>query len=1111
MTDTRAADPLWYKDAVIYELHVRAFFDSTGDGVGDFPGLTSKLDYLQDLGVDCLWLLPFYPSPLRDDGYDIANYEAVHPSYGTLRDFKTFLREAHARGMRVVTELVINHTSDQHPWFQAARKAPPGSAKRDYYVWSDTNRRYDGVRIIFTDSEPSNWTWDPEAGAYYWHRFFRHQPDLNFDNPRVQRAVLKWMKFWLDMGVDGLRLDAIPYLFEREGTNCENLPETHEFLKRIRREVDERYQARMLLAEANQWPADVRAYFGQGDECHMAFHFPLMPRIFMALQLEDAHPVVEILRQTPAIPESSQWALFLRNHDELTLEMVTDEERDYMYRAYAADPQMRINVGIRRRLAPLMENNRQRVELLYCLLFTLPGTPIIYYGDEIGMGDNIYLGDRNGVRTPMQWTGDRNAGFSTADPARLFAPPIMDAVYGYQALNVEAQQRSPFSLLNFVRRFIALRRQHGLFGRGSLTFLNTSNRRVIAYLRQHEGRTVLVVANLSRSVQPALVDLSRFSGLVPTEMRDQTAFPRIGEAPYFLSLGGYAFLLFELRPFEEDLIVRTVPEAEAPPRAVYASGAWETMLEGSVRHLIERDFLRDFVLRQRWFPGKARRLDHAEIADWAVFTRGHEPSFLWIVDATYDEGPAERFFMPVATASGEAAHSLQHDHPAAIVARVSGARKGVVHDGFQDGVARALLLAIETGRTLTMRGGTVRARRTAAYDEVRGGESAATLPARRVGGEQSNTSFIYGEAFILKVIRRLEPGLNPDFEVLRHLTERIGFAHVPRLAGHIEYEDREGATTTLGVLTALVEHQATGWDQALDQARRFFDRALASSQRLSPEITRPASLLQLIETPVPLVVLDTVGGLLESAVTLGRRTAALHLALATSDGDEAFEPEPFGEAERADLATSMRALATSAIDTLAHRSGHAPESLRDDISRLVARRPAILESFDQLSTVAAGGQRTRVHGDYHLGQVLWNQGDFIILDFEGEPMRPLAERRAKHPPIKDVAGMLRSFSYAAYAALFEYTATRPRDFERLEPWAHLAETWTSVLFLRAYRDTLGGSPIVPHDDKAFEVLLNAYLTEKALYELQYELGNRPDWLRIPLVGLLAMFPEPWEA
>jgi maltose alpha-D-glucosyltransferase/alpha-amylase len=545
--DTLPSHPLWYKDAVIYEVHVRSFFDSGGDGIGDFPGLTSKLDYLQSLGVSCLWLLPFYPSPLRDDGYDVADYEGVHPSYGTLRDFRTFLRESHDRGMRVLTELVINHTSDQHPWFQAARRAPADSAKRDYYVWSQTNRKYPDARIIFTDSEQSNWQWDDVAQGYYWHRFFRHQPDLNFDNSHVRRAVLKVLHYWLRMGVDGLRLDAIPYLVEREGTICENLPETHAILKQIRAEVDRHYEDRLLLAEANQWPADVIHYFGNDDECHMAFHFPLMPRMFMAIRQEDRYPIVEILRQTPSVPPNCQWAIFLRNHDELTLEMVTDEERDYMYRTYAFDPQMRLNVGIRRRLAPLMENNRLRIELLYSMLFTLPGTPVLYYGDEIGMGDNIYLGDRNGVRTPMQWTGDRNAGFSRADFARLYAPPIMDPVYGYQSINVEAQLRSPFSLLNWVKRWIAKRKQHLVFGRGSIEFIEPQNRRVLVYVRTYEDATFLAVANLSSSVQPVEIDLSRFAGRVPIELLDETRFPTIVDAPYVLSLSPYGFMGFHLK------------------------------------------------------------------------------------------------------------------------------------------------------------------------------------------------------------------------------------------------------------------------------------------------------------------------------------------------------------------------------------------------------------------------------------------------------------------------------------------------------------------------------------------------------------------------------------
>jgi maltose alpha-D-glucosyltransferase / alpha-amylase len=540
-------DPQWYRDAIIYQLHVKAFHDSTDDGMGDFLGLTSKLDYIADLGVTAVWLLPFYPSPLKDDGYDIADYTRVHPDYGTLRDFRTFVREAHRRGLRVITELVINHTSDQHPWFVDARSSRK-SPRRDWYVWSDTDQRYSDARIIFTDTESSNWTWDQESQQYYWHRFFSHQPDLNFDNPQVVRAVMRVMRFWLDLGVDGLRLDAVPYLVEREGTSGENLPETHTILRQIRAGLDERYEGRMLLAEANQWPPDVLPYFGTPDEpeCHMAFHFPLMPRIWIALRREDRYPIVEIMGQTPEIPDGSQWALFLRNHDELTLEMVTDEERDFMYTEYARDARMRINVGIRRRLAPLVDNSRRRLELLNSLLFSMRGTPVIYYGDEIGMGDNVYLGDRNGVRTPMQWTGDRNAGFSRADIHAIYAPIVADPVYGYQAVNVEAQERVPGSLLNWMKRLIRVRRAHPVFGRGSLEFLHPANRRVLAYLREHDGTTILCVANLSRFAQYVELDLSQWTGRQPIELIGRVHFPRIGDLPYLLTLGPHDFFWFEL-------------------------------------------------------------------------------------------------------------------------------------------------------------------------------------------------------------------------------------------------------------------------------------------------------------------------------------------------------------------------------------------------------------------------------------------------------------------------------------------------------------------------------------------------------------------------------------
>ncbi len=540
-------DPTWYKDAIIYETHVKAFADANGDGIGDFEGLISRLDYLEELGITCLWLLPFFPSPLRDDGYDVADYRGVHPSYGTLADFERLVTEAHRRDIAVIIELVVNHTSDQHPWFQRARSAPSGSPERAYYVWSDTDERFKDARIIFTDTERSNWTWDPVARAYYWHRFFSHQPDLNFDNPQVLAEILEVMRHWLALGVDGFRLDAIPYIVEREGTTCENLPETHDIVRRIRAFVDQHYPGRMLIAEANQWPWDVRPYFGDSDECHMAFHFPVMPRIFMSLRQEDAEPLIDIMRRTPPIPDGCQWGLFLRNHDELTLEMVTGDEREYMVMAYARDPRARLNLGIRRRLAPLVDNSRRRIELLNSLLFSLPGTPILYYGDEIGMGDDVLRPDRDGVRTPMQWNSDRNAGFSRADVTALYSQPIGDPVYGYLAVNVETERRDPSSLLHWMRNMIRLRKQFRVFGRGSLEFVPVENRKILAYVRRWGDDVILCVANVSRHPQPAALDLAAFEGTTPIEMLGYTPFPVIGKQPYFLTLGGYGFYWFELR------------------------------------------------------------------------------------------------------------------------------------------------------------------------------------------------------------------------------------------------------------------------------------------------------------------------------------------------------------------------------------------------------------------------------------------------------------------------------------------------------------------------------------------------------------------------------------
>jgi maltose alpha-D-glucosyltransferase/alpha-amylase len=1108
MQTTDSKDPLWYKDAIIYQAHVRAFFDSTNDGMGDFPGLTQKLEYLQGLGINTLWLLPFYPSPLRDDGYDIADYKSVHPSYGTLDDFDRFMAEAHRRGIRVITELVINHTSDQHPWFQLARRAAPGSPEREFYVWSETNRKYEGVRIIFTDTETSNWSWDDTAKAYYWHRFFHHQPDLNFDNPEVLRAVNRVMQFWLDRGVDGLRLDAVPYLIEREGTICENLDETHEVLKQIRKALDARYDDRMLLAEANQWPADVHPYFGDGDECHMAFHFPLMPRMFMAVRQEDRHPIVEIMRQTPDIPENCQWAMFLRNHDELTLEMVTDEERDYMYQAYAADPQMRINVGIRRRLAPLMENSRRRIELLHSLLFSMPGTPVVYYGDEIGMGDNIYLGDRNGVRTPMQWTGDRNGGFSRADPARLYAPPIMDPVYGYQAINVEAQERSPFSLLNWVKRMIGLRRQFKVFGRGTIEFLPAENRKVLAYVRKYQDDTVLCVANLSRSVQPVELDLTRFKGMTPVEMLGLTEFPPVGERPYFLTLQGYTFYWFRLQPFSSPITARVPQEAavrlsEAP--ALFMGVAWDTLLDGNVRTLIERDVLGSFLQRQRWFGSKARRLRACRFLDWGLLRRGAQPLFLTIVEVQYEEGDRDAYFLPLAITTAADARGVEERAPHAVLARVTGARKGVIFDAWlDDQFAGTLLEALEQQEETRTRRGVVKPLQTAAFSATRGdGE----LRISRMSAEQSNTSIVYGDRLILKLFRRLQPGVNPDYEIGRFLTERTAFARVPPVAGAFEYQRSGEPPITIGLVQKLIESQADGWRHATDELGRFYELV---ERRTLPPVALPATVEEMITAPPPLVVRDLMGGYLGTAETLGRRTAEVHLALASDSSLPAFAPEPFTKRDFATLIAGTATQARKGLDALkaALEPRDPSRTLPDD---LAAHARALLQQQDRLlawirsaPTLEVTVSKTRVHGDYHLGQVLWAEGDFYLLDFEGEPARPIAERREKQSPLKDVAGMLRSFSYAAYAALFAHTSTRPDQFKILEAWARVWQTWACAFFLKAYLTTAGEARFVPADSAHRDALLGLLTLDKALYELNYELNNRPEWVRIPLLGILGL-------
>ncbi|HUX45974.1 MAG TPA: maltose alpha-D-glucosyltransferase [Terracidiphilus sp.] len=1152
-----ATDPLWYKDAILYELHIRAFCDSNGDGIGDFPGLLSKLDYLQELGITCIWLLPFFPSPLRDDGYDIANYVDVNPAYGTLEDFKAVLHAAHERNMQVMIELVINHTSDQHPWFKAARLAPPGSPEREMYVWSQTDQLYKDARIIFTDTEKSNWTWDEAAKAYYWHRFFSHQPDLNYDNPRVIEEILKAMRFWLDMGVDGLRMDAIPYLVERDGTSCENLPETHGVIRSIRAAIDAEYSNRLILAEANQWPADVRPYFGDGDECHMAFHFPLMPRIYMALRQEDRLPITDIMAQTPPIPESCQWGLFLRNHDELTLEMVTDEERDYMYFAYSADPRMRVNVGIRRRLAPLVDNNRRRIELLNSLLLSFPGTPILYYGDELGMGDNIYLGDRNGVRTPMQWTSDRNAGFSRCDPARLYFPVIMDPIYGYQVVNVEAQLSDQSSLLHWTRNMIALRKLFQVFGRGALTFLNSANRRILAYLRDldrsdgtHE--TVLCVANLSRFSQPVSLDLSVYAGMEPVEMLGYVPFPTITEAPYALSLAPYSFLWLELQPASARPEAQDEAQAERVEKlneaasdegisAEAISKGWSGLLETHYLAALEAA-LQVWFPRQRWYGAKSRRIESARVLSWvelktADADRAPEqasaapaiPAALVLVQVRYDDQTEDTYQIPLAVSTGEHADEVASGYPQSVITTlVFPMGPALVHDAMvREDFRRSLLELIADNATLALACNADAAPPAALSDGVvddpaptaghalQGGRlearassalvTALPLPSRVGSAEQSNTSILFGDQFILKLFRRLQPGENPDVEVGRFLTE---VAHFPRIApflGAISVTQPDGQRTTLAMLQSLVANEGDGWQWFLGKLKGYFTH-VQGLPAPSESGTKGSS----TGSGAP-----EEAAMLQAAELLGRRTGEMHLALASSDNEPAFAPEPFTAADLERDAARIESQIHAALHALREKLAGLDEATGDDAAALLARRSHLLSCARSIAALPAAGLRIRIHGDYHLGQTLHTGAvagagsgeDFVLIDFEGEPARPLSARRQKQSPLKDVAGILRSFSYAAHAALDEFRTPGDLDAaadEALAAWASCWQSAASAHYLRGYGSTVAGNPLLLPPEPQMKVLLQAYLLEKALYELLYELNNRPAWLRIPLAGILAL-------
>lgn len=1084
---TLDGDELWYKDAIIYQLHVKAFADSNNDGIGDFAGLTEKLGYLQELGVTTLWLLPFYPSPGRDDGYDIADYGDINPDFGTMKDFRRFIVEAKRRGLRVITELVINHTSDQHDWFKRARRSDPKSSARNWYVWSDTDQKYQGTRIIFTDTEKSNWTWDTEASAFYWHRFFSHQPDLNFDNPRVVSALVQVMKRWLDTGVDGFRLDAIPYLCERDGTNNENLPETHAIIKKLRAELDAYAKGKVLLAEANQWPEDVQEYFGRSDECHMAYHFPLMPRIYMAIAQEDRFPITDILRQTPDIPANCQWALFLRNHDELTLEMVTDVERDYLWSTYANDPRARINVGIRRRLAPLMDNDRRKIELMNSLLLSFPGTPIIYYGDEIGMGDNIYLGDRNGVRTPMQWSPDRNGGFSRADPARLYAPTIMDPVYGYESVNVEAQSRSLSSLLSATKRLISVRKSTLAFGRGTMTFIRPANRAVLAYVRQYGEEVILCIANLSRSAQATELDLSAWKDRIPLEMLGRTLFPAVGELPYMITLAPYGFYWFQLRERDksEHVAPSVVPEFET--LVVPLGATWVSLAR--TRGVFERDVLPGHLARTRWYPQRSAKAIQPTLTSAIPFCDiGDNRPWLAFFDAT-ERDVTTRYVLPMQIEWMR--FDRERYNPNALAAVRQGAREGTLLDVATDRIFIALLLRnLSESLTIEESDARLEFRPTNKFSHKLVKEPEHI---RAIDNEHCSSTAMVDNDYVFKLYRKLKSGTNPAIETGRFLTEVAGFANAPAMLGSVELA--EGNTkSAIAIVHAYVENQGDGWAVTSAYLDRFVEE-----QRLLATSEHPRDS-------------EELAPYLRYIAQAGRRVAELHLAFADARELPDYVPEPIQPANVRQWIEDTTARADRIFDALEQQHGAIREADRPLADQIQAQRATLRERLTALLPSDIDGLNIRQHGNFDLSRLLIVKDDIFIIGFEGDPRQPLDQRRRKAPAACDIASLIRSIDYSATSALERALKLAPDEQGKLE--AALAD-WRdreAAAFVAAYREIMTNTRLWPADPQAADRMLDFFLLEKMLAEVEYELSQRPEWLRVPLNGILRILsPRPHEA
>lgn len=1090
----------WYKDALIYELHIKAFSDSNGDGIGDFAGLIGKLDYLQELGITAIWVLPFYPSPLKDDGYDIADYYRINPSFGNSTQFKQFLDEAHSRNLKVITELVINHTSDQHPWFQRARAAARNTPERDFYVWTDDPSQYRDVRIIFQDFESSNWTWDPLANQYYWHRFFNHQPDLNYDNPLVQEEIFKIMDYWCAMGVDGFRLDAVPYLFEREGTNGENLPETHAFLKKLRSHIDEKFPGTVFLAEANMWPEEAASYFGNGDECHMNYHFPLMPRMFMALQREDRHPITDIFDQTPSIPDTCQWALFLRNHDELTLEMVTDEERDYMYKVYAKDPKAKINLGIRHRLAPLMDNDRRKIELMNSLLFSLPGTPVIYYGDEIGMGDNFYLGDRDGVRTPMQWSADRNAGFSAANPQRLYLPLIIDPEYNFEAVNVELQRLNTSSLFWYMKRIITLRKKHKAFGRGDMKFCNVENPKVLAFTRNYQNETLLIVVNLSKHSQAAEVDLKNYKGFIPVELFSKNKFPAVkSDTPYFFTMAPHSFQWFELQKASaEEVNTRALPILDVK--------LWTDFLHNSIKEEIENELLPNYLQKTNWFLGKGRKLFGTSITAH-IFLPVDMPAYLLIVEVSYENGLPETYQLPVAFITENGAASIKENYSQAIIAQMKlGNEEGFLCDAFftpqfQDWLFRNLA----NNERLTLENAVLNF--SGSEDMKEHLQQNKTIKSGLHSGDQSNTSVTYDNKFFLKLYRKVDPGINPDTEIAKHLTE-ANFTYTPAYLGKIEWQ-QETDSIVLGMAQVMIENHGDGRSFMMERIHNFIERILARDRaslhphKRSGTLTEPFSYDQLSQE---LQVL-TGGPAAEQSRIFGIRTAQMHIALATTSLSKDFISEDFSLHYQRSLFSSMQSLVRETWQSMQTNLQHLPPEIGQEIENIMEKKDSVLSQLKKIYSRKIEAGKIRIHGNLHLRQFLLTGKDVAIHDFGGNPVRNFSERRLKRSALRDVTSMIRSFYYAGYEGFLSTTQVPKEEIPDLLPFAGLWAHYMSGFFVKAYLETAQGNSFISPTKEDMEILLKSFLLERALYALNYELNNRHSHVMVPLQLLKSLVAD----